>query len=119
MSILITVDSISRRDVLDVFPRCQFKPWRCEHTLPELLQKAANAFKQSRGLAGAVYFQALDDHKWVSYGQQRVLIIVGRVRSAAKTRYALSSDLSGVVEVRLSGLVENFKAVGLEVGDLS
>lgn len=102
MSILITIDSISRRDDLTVFPRVTLKPWNGAYTVSQLLQKAANVYKARNGLKGAVRFDALDFPKRLSYAGVPVFVVVGRVM-AERRHYV--KDISGVVEVRISGII--------------
>lgn len=102
MSILITIDEISRRNDLTVFPRISFKPWNNAYTVSQLLQKAANIYKARHGLKGAVRFEALDFPKRINYAGAHVFVVVGRVM-AERRHYV--KDISGVVEVRITGII--------------
>lgn len=114
MSVLITIDSISRRPELDTFPRpVYFKPWRMDGkkrwTLDTISVKAAAAFKSREGATGAAYLNLYDTPRFVVYGGVSVLLMVGCVRVKRGGRYTMSRDISGVVEIRISGLdAENF-----------
>lgn len=102
MSILITIDSISRRNDLTTFPRVSIKPWNNAYTVTQLLQKAANVYKVRNGLKGAVKFDALDLPRRIMYGAQPVFVVVGRVMA---DRRHYRRDISGIVEVRISGII--------------
>lgn len=102
MAILITIDEISRREQLDVYPRLSFKPWNNPYTLQQLLDKAANLYKVRNGISGRLYFEQLDDPRIVSYANHKAVIAVGRFRHKGG---CLVNIVSGVVEVRISGII--------------
>lgn len=108
MSILITIDEISRREQLDVYPRISFKPWNNSYTVQQLLDKACNTYKSRNGISGGLYFETLDDPRLVTYAGHTVVIAVGRFRHKGRS---LVNIVSGVVEVRISGIIpEDMKA---------
>lgn len=101
MGALITIDTLSRRDELDRFPRVLYRP-RAASPLPELLDRAAAKWAASQGIGGQVRFEALDDARQLLYGAQELTVILGRVRRVPRLKNGLSRDLSGVVEIRIS-----------------
>ncbi len=102
MSILITIDSISRRDDLTVFPRVTLKPWNNAYTVQQLLDKACNTYKSRNGISGGLYFEQLDAPRLVTYAGHAVVIVVGRFRHKGAH---INNVVSGVVEVRISGII--------------
>jgi len=101
MGALITIDTLSRRDELDRFPRVLYRP-RAGSPLTELLDKAAAKWAASQGIGGQVRFEALDGARKLLYGAQELTVILGRVRSVPRLRNGLSRDISGVIEIRIS-----------------
>ncbi|EOZ6414773.1 hypothetical protein ACQUXI_003916 [Cronobacter turicensis] len=101
MGALITIDTLSRRDELDRFPRVLYRP-RASSPLPELLDKAAAKWAASQGIGGQVRFEALDGARTLLYGAKELTVILGRVRSVSRLKNGLSRDISGVIEIRIS-----------------
>lgn len=102
MSILITIDEISRREQLNHFPRISFKPWNNAYAVPQLLDKACNTYKARKGISGGLYFETLDAPRLVTYAGHTVVIVVGRFRRKGDH---INNIVSGVVEVRISGII--------------
>lgn len=102
MSILITIDEISRRNDLTIFPRISFKPWNNAYTVQQLLDKACNMYKSRNGISGGLYFETLDAPRRVTYAGHTVVIAVGRFRRKGAH---INNVVSGVVEVRISGII--------------
>lgn len=102
MSILITIDGISRRNNLTTFPRVSFKPWNGAYTVQQLLDKACSAYKSRKGISGGLYFEQLDAPRLIPYAGHTVVIIVGRFRHKGEH---IHNIVSGVVEVRISGII--------------
>lgn len=102
MAILITIDEISRRNDLTIFPRISFKPWNNAYTLQQLLDKACNTYKARKGISGGVYFETLDAPRLIPYAGHTVVIVVGRFRRKGDH---INNVVSGVVEVRISGII--------------
>lgn len=102
MSILITIDEISRRNNLTAFPRVSFKPWDNAYTVQQLLDKACNTYKSRKGISGGLYFEPLDAPRLIPYAGHTVVIVVGRFRHKGAH---INNIASGVVEVRISGII--------------
>lgn len=102
MSILITIDEISRRNDLTIFPRISFKPWNNAYTFQQLLDKACNTYKSRKGISGGVYFEQLDVPRLIPYAGITVVFVVGRFRRKGDH---INNVVSGVVEVRISGII--------------
>jgi len=100
MGILITIDTLSRRQEIDRFPRVLYRP-RAEMAQAELLDQAAEKWAASQGIGGRVRFEALDGAKKVAYGAQLLTVVIGRIRSVPRLKNGLARDLSGVVEIRI------------------
>lgn len=108
MSILITIDEISRREQLNHFPRISFKPWNNAYTVQQLLDKACNTYKSRNDIRGGLYFEQLDAPRLVTYAGHTVVIALGRFRRKGAH---INNIVSGVVEVRISGIIpEDLKA---------
>lgn len=102
MAILITIDEISRREQLDVYPRLSFKPWNNPYTLQQLLDKACNLYKSRNDIPGRLYFEQLDTPRIVSYANHKGVVAVGRFRHKGAH---INNIVSGVVEVRIAGII--------------
>lgn len=115
MPIQITVLALSRRDSIETPVISELRPWRLngkqKWNRETILTKAADSVRVALNMKGRPYLETHDEPQFIDTDNGRVYVAIGTVRMTPAAGYHMYRRLTGVVEVRITGLYhDNFES---------